>query len=128
VSSHQLSIIALLISCMQWITAVPLGSMVYVTLEDVIWETVVITKTVVLCSTTLHGSTSSTRYYTTTSLRPCTSTSRSAEYGPSSLSSRSMSGNATTSLATSSGYESSSGGYVTLSKSSVSQMIFVFCL
>ena len=120
--SYRVSILVLLVSYIRQITAVPLGSAVYVTSEDLIWETVVITKTIVLCSTTLGESTSPRRLYTTTSLRPCISSSASHGYGSQSSSSISISRNTTTILATSSGYVSSWSGSVSLDSSSVSQI------
>lgn len=121
-SSYQVSILVLLASCIRQIAAAPLGNVVYVTSEDLIWETVAIIKTIVLCSTTLGESTSPTRVCTTTSLRPCTSSSASYGYGPWSPSSTSISRNTATTLAISSGYVSSSSGFVASDSSSVSQI------
>jgi len=93
--SYRVLILALLVFFVRRFAAIPLGSVVYVTSEDMIWETVIIMKTIVLCSKTLDIL-SSTRLYTTTSLQPCISNPALHGREPRSSSSISIPTNTTT--------------------------------
>jgi hypothetical protein len=103
----------------QWARAIPLGRTVTITSEEVVFQTVVVTKTTVICPSTAPGI-SSTLFYTTTIERPLNSLTEDSDVAGSSTTTRRDTGVSISS--TNQGSQSSLLGSLTLALSSVSDV------
>ncbi|KAF2800175.1 hypothetical protein K505DRAFT_25574 [Melanomma pulvis-pyrius CBS 109.77] len=118
--SLRVSLFLLVISWIPWIGAVPLGSVAYFTtdVDDVVWETIIVTRTVVLCSSKLgkNANTTSLRSSTSKNFRSTTAglplTSSFSGYGTQPSSVALLSRNTTMFPETANVYGTSSSGIV----------------